>query len=153
MDDKRFADGGLRIEEFSDEFLVVCPKCAKMCKVTIDGADDGAPAHGRVFLPRKVTCVHCGFANRWAKQSVSYMEGRDWYFALPLWLQIPCCGEELWVFNERHLDFLENYVRATLRDETSNVNKSLISRLPSWIKSSKNREKILQALQKLRAKL
>ena len=75
--DKRFADGGARIEEFSDEFLVVCPKCGKMCNVRIDGADAEAPWHAQIFMPRKVTCLHCGFSNKWTKHSEFEKSGEN----------------------------------------------------------------------------
>lgn len=77
----------------------------------------------------------------------------DWYFRLPLWLQIECCGETLWAYNEKHLEFIERYVAAKLRVRTPNTNKSLASRLPQWIKSAKNRNEVLRACEKLKAKL
>jgi hypothetical protein len=77
----------------------------------------------------------------------------DWYFGLPLWLQISCCRETLWAYNYKHLEFIENYVSANLRERTPNLNKSVASRLPKWIKSAKNRDEILKAIKKLKSKL
>jgi hypothetical protein len=82
----------------------------------------------------------------------------DDYFGLPLWLQIPCCGEVLWAYNERHLSLLEGFVAARLRERSRDErygwsNRSLPSRLPPWIKSGKNREHVLKGLSRLRARL
>src|SRR5215212_7033778 len=68
----------------------------------------------------------------------------DWYFGLPLWLQTPCAGQVLWAWNEWHLDWMERYVAADLRERTPNINMSLASRLPRWIKSAKNRDEVLK---------
>jgi ribosomal protein S27AE len=69
-----------------------------------------------------------------------------------LWLEVDFRGERLWAVNEEHLDFLESYVAAGVR-ETSPFNSTIASRLPAWIKSGKNREDLLRALAKLRTRL
>lgn len=51
-----------------------------------------------------------------------------------------------------HLDFLERYVAAGLREQEPG-NASLASRLPAWIKSRKNRAAVLRGLHRLRATL
>ena len=55
--------------------------------------------------------------------------------------------------NLEHLDFLERYVESDLRERVPNINKSLASRLPQWIKSSKNRGEVLKGISRLRMKL
>jgi hypothetical protein len=85
----------------------------------------------------------------------------DWYFRYPVWLTVACCGETLWAYNREHLDYLESYVSAGLRERTPGEgapggtprNRVLSSRLPQWIKSAKNRERILAAIGKLRERL
>jgi hypothetical protein len=81
----------------------------------------------------------------------------DWYFHLPLWLQTPCCGETLWAYNARHLDFLEDFVRAALRERTRGEhgwrNQALRTRLPKWMLAAKNRPDVLRCLGHLRDKL
>jgi hypothetical protein len=81
----------------------------------------------------------------------------DWYFHLPLWLQTPCCGETLWAYNAAHLAFLEDYVRATLREHARGPhgwrNQALANRLPKWMAEAKNRAEVLKGLEQLRQKL
>jgi hypothetical protein len=59
----------------------------------------------------------------------------------------------LWAYNAEHLDFLEEYVRASIREREPNRNASLASRLPAWLKSAKNREAVLAACAALRRRL
>lgn len=75
------------------------------------------------------------------------------YRGLELWLQAPCKGETLWAYHEAHLDYLERYVAAGIREQVPNRNGSLASRLPAWIKSAKNRDDVLRALSRMRASL
>lgn len=163
---RRFTDDGVRIEDFGDSFLVVCPKCSHRATVINRGA--GAGPH--VIL----TCAECGHSGGWERAAPGvmyssdlgrYEPGRvcigaavDWYFHLPLWLQSPCCGETLWAYNARHLGFLESYVGAGLRErgrdeESGWSNQSLASRLPAWMKSAKNRAEVMKCLAKLRGRL
>lgn len=143
---KRFKDSGETKYTIADRFLVECPRCKKQCIVSTAGG--GAD----LFLPRKVTCSNCGFSERWQSNTVYTGNEHDWYFLLPLWLQTACCGERLYAFNEKHLEFLERYIEAEHREQVPNVNKSIISRLPLWIKNPKNREKLLKAIATMRAR-
>ena len=81
----------------------------------------------------------------------------DRYFHLPLWLQTPCCGETLWAYNAAHLAFLEDFVRAQLREHARGAhgwrNQALANRLPGWMQDAKNREDVLRGVERLREKL
>ncbi len=84
-----------------------------------------------------------------------WREGRDDYFGLPLWLRFECCGAVLWAYNIEHLQYIERFVRADLRERVRDerhgwMNASLASRLPRWLKLAKNRETVLHAIQQLR---
>lgn len=149
---ERFSDNGELTYEFGDEFLVVCPKCESMAKV-LPTESKTEKWRDSVFLPRKVVCLKCIYQNISDGKSLWIGTSVDWYFRLPLWLQISCCGETLWANNEKHLEFIEDYVGAKLRERKPFVNKSLASRLPNWIKKAKNREEILKAIGKLKEKL
>jgi hypothetical protein len=80
----------------------------------------------------------------------------DPYFQRPVWLQANCCGNVLWAYNVRHLDLLEAYVQARLRERGELVPwapTSLVERLPTWLKAAKNRTEILRAIKRLRSTL
>jgi ribosomal protein S27E len=161
---RRLKQGDATIEAFGDEFLVVCPRCTRRATVHNRG--------GTVQAQVVVTCMYCGYNQLWepgklgvllAGNQQHYKPGQisigdavDWYFHLPLWLQISCCGEKLWAYNQKHLAFIEDYVQATLRErhptEHGWSNRSLRSRFPSWMQAAKNREAILQCIEKLKQK-
>jgi hypothetical protein len=146
---ERFVDDGSTIYELGDEFLVVCPKCKSLAKVT-SPETDSEKLVDKLFARRKVYCLSCLFRDTWNRGQLSIGGNFDWYFNLPLWLQISCCGETLWAYNYKHLEFIENYVAAKLRERKPHINKSTASRLPQWIKSAKNRGEILKAIAKLK---
>ncbi|MFI8685911.1 hypothetical protein [Rossellomorea sp. NPDC077527] len=66
-----------------------------------------------------------------------------------MWLTTNCCGDTLWAYNKEHLIFLESYVGALVRERVPNINQSVASRLPGWIKSVKNRDAVLKCIEKL----
>ena len=71
------------------------------------------------------------------------------FVGLELWLQTPCEGHVLWAYDEVHLDLLERYAVAGVREQAPG-DSSLAGRLPRWIKAAKNRDAVLHALGRLR---
>jgi hypothetical protein len=157
---ERFLDTGTKIYDFYEEFLVVCPKCEKLAKVVIDDAEYAKlptrrllKYRNRFFGPRKLVCLSCLHRDYWKGTQIATGGSVDWYFRLPLWLRTPCGGEVLWAYNRENLEMLENYVAAKLRERTSKGRNSFLSKLPKWIKSAKNRDAVLRAIEKLKGKL
>jgi len=161
----RFNENQTLLDEFASEFLVCCPKCQQEARVAT------APVEELIV---RLTCNNCGNLQDWMctkpgvrmwsqnpenyeKGAISIGSAVDWCFHLPLWLKIQCCGHELWAYNYEHLAWLESFVNAKLRQRSKDDggdwrNQSLASRLPKWIKDSKNRRDILNAIKKLQAK-
>ncbi len=109
----------------------------------------------------RAVCPGCGFSRHSDGKRRSfawYAETTgDGYFGLDLWLQTPCKGHSLWAFNKRHLDVLEAYIAANLRERKQDPswgwsNNALTSRLPAWMTAARNRSAVLKALQVLREK-
>ena len=153
MEQTRFRDTGQHLGQYADRFLVRCPRCARCAVVApLPRESRRAPVRARVV------CDACGYAKDAPQPTTGGADAVDWYFHLPLWLQAPCCGEVLWALNEQHLAFLEDYVRATLRedirpDQVSAIairNQTMASRLPGWIQSARNRDEILRCIDKLK---
>lgn len=148
----RFLDKGISLDQFRDEFLVVCPKCQGMGKV-IPLEIKSDKLNAQLFAPRKFICLKCVYRDNWKAHKILTGSNVDWYFRFPLWLQISCCGELLWAYNLEHLEVIERYVSAKLRERNKKGRNSFLSKLPQWIKSAKNRDEILKAIGKLRTKL
>jgi len=157
---ERFLDQGTKIYDFYEEFLVVCPKCGGRAKVVIDEAEFVKLStrkllkyRNQFYAPRRLICLSCLHRDLWKGNQILTGTSVDWYFRLPLWLQISCGGEVLWAYNQKHLEMLESYVSAKLRERTVKGRNSFLSKLPKWIKSAKNRDEILKAIGKLKEKL
>ena len=163
-----FTDSGQTLEDFAETIYVHCPKCHKCAHVKRIPSDeeeilaDKSISHsslrfGRSFSPRKLSCLHCSYTCIYNEMTQQRGGPYDWYFRLPLWLQTPCCGQILWAFNEEHLNFLEQYVTAKQRGkfhvEGQIRNGTMASRLPTWIKSAKNRDQVLKGIIRLKAML
>lgn len=139
LEKSRFRDAGESIYEFVDNVLVECPRCKNCANMT--------------WVPMKsipkLVCEKCGLVT--VSPVASY--GGPEFCGVSLWLKTGCCSNTLWAYNKEHLDFLENYVRASIREQLPNINQSLVSRLPTWIKSGKNRESVLKCINNLKRKL
>ena len=146
----RFKDTREDIYSFQNEYMVRCPFCDSCALVRCIDSDNVDS-----FAPRRFSCTACGSSKKWSEKKIERWYTVDDYFHYPLWLQTSCCGETLWAYNLRHLEFIEAFVRAKGRERKPHElygwsNQSLFSRLPKWIQSSKNREEILKAIAKIR---
>jgi hypothetical protein len=156
----RFRDPLLRLPCFSGEILVHCPRCDARASIRPELRPE---AHGRphTWTPRRLTCPSCGLADRWTMpRSADGWHGvplefggpDDPYFGIPLWLATACRGHVLWAYNAKHLDLLESYVSARLRERGPIPGSmSLVERLPAWIKVSGHRRDVLRGIRRLRA--
>ncbi|WP_417347180.1 hypothetical protein [Ferrimonas sp.] len=72
----------------------------------------------------------------------------DPYFGLELALKEPTRHGVVWVYGAAHLKALKAYIQASLR-EGSGLKWAYFTRLPTWIKSGKNREEVLKAIARL----
>lgn len=135
-----------------DPTPVVCPKCQSKAVVTLYSDGDKNEA--------RLSCLSCGYNQAKLAEARTFYWGAknptDGYFGMDLWLQTDCAGESLWAFNKRHLEYLEGFVSAKHRQRNPNnetwKNSSLASRLPKWLKSAKNREQVLKAIEVLKVK-
>jgi hypothetical protein len=77
----------------------------------------------------------------------------DPYFGRPLWLHTECCGgHTLWAYNGEHLDFLANFIAASLRERPISP-RTLTWSLPAWMKDAKHRDEVARQIARLRERL
>ena len=74
------------------------------------------------------------------------------YFDAELWLKASFKGEEFWAFNRAHLDYLEKYISAKLREHKNRTHFTLLEKLPKFYHEAKNRQGLLNVIHKLRKK-
>ncbi|MFE6613298.1 TFIIB-type zinc ribbon-containing protein [Amycolatopsis sp. NPDC057786] len=142
MDAPRFRDPQIRLRDLADEpILVVCPRCSRRASVT----------------PERLTCVGCALARVRPAPDYSAWNGPiDPFFREPLWLRADCCGgNTLWAFHARHLDLIERFVAAKLRERGlgDRPGLTLVARLPAWMTAAKHRDEVLRTIAELRATL
>ena len=146
--------GPTYLSHFESDILVRCPRCAARAHL-IKVTDDAGQRAGY-----RLVCDKCAGERDWLLLRdrgipLPSMGPRLVGFELDLWLQAPCCGETLWAFNEPHIDFMERFISAKLREADGvawgwSRNSTLESRLPRWMQIAKNRESVLKSLQSLR---
>ncbi|MFG2343930.1 hypothetical protein [Streptomyces phaeochromogenes] len=157
---QRFRDAQETKYHFIDHVLVRCPKCAGIAHVApvTPVAEDAVPS---VFTRRRLVCRACGRSRDAAGGGFCLFRGRgeaaDPYFGLPLWLQTEMRHGWLWAYNPEHLELIRKFVQAPLRERApwdAQVKKmTLVARLPTWIKSAKNRDEVLRAIDRIRSSL
>lgn len=144
------------LDELANEVLVVCPTCAGRATVRLRALEEPRRAGPfRATHEARLSCTRCGHNAR-KDGFVRRLNGPgDSIFGCPVWLAAPCCGHTLWAYNARHLDALEDFVRATLRERLPNSeglwrNQAWVSRIPRWISSARNRDEVLRCIARLR---
>jgi DNA-directed RNA polymerase subunit RPC12/RpoP len=149
---RRFFDTGAKFN-YSGDMLVNCPKCGSVGRIRY------VEPSGDAGLTWQFTCSRCSHrivsrAGGEFRRSGNYPY--DPYLGLRLHLQVPTRHGVLFAYNEDHLDAIEGFVAAELRERRRGElgwSKSSMVRLPPWVKSAKNREDVLRALARLRRRL
>lgn len=155
MEKLRFDAAPESIYGLLDRILAVCPGCRGFAQIAPIGEFDAK--RPPMFQPRRAVCVGCGFTREWRGKGLA-IDGRadpvcDPYLGLTLWLQTPCAGHTLWAYNQRHLDLLESYVRAELRQTPANSTRMIPDALPEWMIVAKHRDEVLKSIDKLGKRL
>lgn len=156
----RFSDSLKRLCCFGEQILVRCPACQGCAQIISLPAGAWDRCKWRDQTRRRLSCLRCGHTRAWTAPRtydgvavVPEPSGPiEPFFGLPLWLQTDCCGgHTLWCYNTAHLDVLEAYLAAPLRQRGEWLGSmSMIERLPAWLKSAKHREEALHAIRRMR---
>lgn len=109
----------------------------------------------------KMKCDHCGdeceYEAHLSRQLMKDGLMCDPVFGLVLWLQKTFGNEVFWAYHDEHLELVEEYVRAKLRerglDQRGSKNSLMFSRLPTFITRAGNREEILKVIKELQIKV
>ena len=103
----------------------------------------------------ELACDTCNAVGPYSVKWYRYQgdEPIDRAFGLPLYLQTSVKGNTLWLYNLEHLEYVRSYVSAKLRGDDGRHKYSIVTNLPRWVKSRKNRELIIKKLNGLEARL
>ncbi|MCX6204906.1 MAG: hypothetical protein NTZ19_01470 [Bacteroidetes bacterium] len=141
----RFQDENMILSNFYQEVLVVCPSCAKKAIANVNFDSKTA----RLF------CLHCGFNKETTTTLVkngTVKTAANHYFNASLWLTLPFKNDVFWAYNDKHLEYLERYIIAALREHKDRTNFTLLEKLPKFYHEAKNREGLLKIITKLKSK-
>ncbi|WP_156169916.1 hypothetical protein [Aurantiacibacter luteus] len=101
-------------------------------------------------LRMTIICPHCDHKADYPAVRASSPQSRPPYEPLRRFLETQVAGETLWVNNLAHLDAIEQWIGAAVRERGDRPGLTMMARLPRWMKASTNREKVLRGLANLR---
>lgn len=150
----------LQGDEDTDYWFGACEVCANgrcyHCGVQYHIRENHPNTIGNTYTFHKnktISCQACGRDNQVQLLLLKIREqGFDNYFGMPLLLTANFKGHLFWAYNDKHLAELKAFIGASLRERhhlAGGHNGSMISRLPLWIKSAKNRDELLTLIEKL----
>ncbi|OJX49808.1 MAG: hypothetical protein BGO88_08635 [Flavobacterium sp. 38-13] len=141
----RFSDQNKTLSHFYDEVWVVCPACAKKAVAKASLENKSA----------RLYCSNCGYIKEASMEtSVGGQRGiLRWaahnYFNAELWLQHPFKNDVFFAYNGEHLNYLQQYISATLREHKDRAHFTLLEKLPKFYHEAKNRKALLTIIKKL----
>jgi hypothetical protein len=150
----RFRDPRGTACDFSASALVRCPRCERIAHFERRPGHT-ADARGATWPEFRLVCRSCGLSRiDTGPGQPSGRAGRRCYRP-PLWLRAETRHGVLWAYNLEHLDLIRRFVAADLRERApwydTGHKMTLVARLPAWIKSAKNRDEVLHAIDRIRA--
>lgn len=148
MTNHRFQDENKILSDFFKEVWVVCPSCQKKAVAKVDFEKQQA----------RMLCSHCGYNVQRSTEVNFYGITGKWrveahlYFDAELWLQASFKNERFYAYNLAHLNYLERYISASLREHKDRTGFTLLEKLPKFYHEAKNREALLKIIQRLKNK-
>ncbi len=141
-----------RKESYAIELKCHCSHCASELKVEMPNVNEKKETIA-------VKCSSCGKTENYSPRNIA----QEWkyestgkpsenYFGLPLWLTETFRGNNFWAFNYDHLEYLKQYISAELREKNGRTHWTMVEKLPDWMKSGKNRDKIVKLITELERK-
>lgn len=130
----------------------LCKNCGRYYRVDIEEESK------QCFSVLHVACPYCGviMSGEVHKTAEAYsytaeiMDGREPYFGFELWFLTSFQGKWVWAINREHLAYLIEYLSAVLREKPKDgPKKTQADHLPTFMKTAKNRERIVKLLVKL----
>ena len=126
----------------------LCVNCRK--PLPVEPRPTASKKDGELYV--RVKCPNCAEIEDYRAYPASPPKGasKSEPASLPLYLTTQVAGETLWVDNLQHLELLEEYLGAKVRERGPVPGLTMMARLPAWMKSTTARPKILRGLRHLR---
>src|SRR5690606_33171020 len=104
----------------------------------------------------RLYCQSCGYNKQVPTETEVFGIKGNWemaahgYFNAKLWLQYPFKNEMFFAYNDLHLEYLENYISAKLREHKDRKGFTLLEKLPKFYHEAKNRDALIKIIEKLK---
>ena len=141
-----------RKETYRVELKCNCSNCAVEINLTIPNVNEKKEKIA-------VKCKNCGITQDYEPRNISQewlfsSKGKETesYFGLPLWISSNFKNYTFWAFNYEHLEYLKSYISAELRERNNRTHWTMVEKLPVWMTSSKNRDKLIKVIKELEIK-
>lgn len=135
----RFTDKNKLLSDFYEEVWVVCPKCSQKA----------IARNNREKETTRLQCLECGYNK---ETVVEYKTAAHRFFGVDLWLLHPFKDDIFYAYNGAHLEYLENYISARIREHKDRTGFTLLEKLPKFYHEAKNRDALLAVIKKLKTK-
>lgn len=140
------------LKPYSDKWATITardPRCSH-CGTGLDRGPrpTALEKDGKTFV--RVKCPACEQVVDYPAYPASPPNGGPSYELLRRFLETQVAGETLWVNNLAHLDALEDWLGAKVRERGEQPGLTMMAKLPRWMKVSTNRAKVLRGLAQLR---
>lgn len=140
METNRFSDQNKILSDFYDEVWVVCPSCSQKAIARADYKNKKA----------RLLCLSCSYNKEMFIGNL--IIAANYYFVAELWLQHPFKNDLFCAYNGDHLEYLESYISASLREHKDRTHFTLLEKLPRFYHEAKNRDALLAIIRKLKTK-
>ncbi|GAB2607079.1 hypothetical protein [Belliella aquatica] len=77
----------------------------------------------------------------------------EYYFEADIWLSPSYKEHQFSAYNEAHLLYLEEFIKADIRENKDRKFFTMVEKLPKWMISTKNREPLLKQIAFLKKKI
>lgn len=141
-----------RNETYAVELNCSCSHCATELRVNIPKVNEKKETIS-------VKCPKCGHTENYRPKNITQQwifdhtgKPSEKYFGLPLWLNEDFRGNSFWAYNYKHLEYLKDYIAADLRERNGRLGWTMVEKLPEWMKSGKNRDKLIKLITDLERK-
>ncbi len=133
---------------------VRCPSCdANAVSVAVKARAGKVIDDYLDLCDRIIICAQCAYSDHAAWSVWGYAHQPGTFGEYELWFQVDTPQGTIHAFNREHLSTIRNFIGADLRerDFQQTRNNNYFSRLPKWMKSSKNRDMVLKHIDKILA--
>ena len=131
------------------------PACANpACGAPIPRTGRGVRPRDGEELVAEVRCPTCGRTGRYpayAGRSTLLWSARGWPMRRSPYLWRTIGSHTLWAYNQAHLEALEKWLAADLRERGPVAGLTMMSRLPRWMKAAGMRARVVRALAEMHA--